>query len=776
MKFRLKLIALVLLIAVVLTATLCACNLLKRNDERYSKQVTAVATYGDRVSVVDLNELYASFYNYYSYIYMYYQYGYISAEQFQSYMSNLDKTFADSNESLARNAIYTLQNVDRLYSIVVNNESAYDAGKVAAMKAASTKGKSYDFKNVKALEQYYIDRANEIKTILDVVSDDYSFINAAIYYANNQMQSLFDKYVEEVRGEFEALTKEEDETPADFNGIELISKPSQLVYETGAASLNLTGMKVVATYANGDTVAIPNKYLIISGFSSSKAVDEQEITVTYGEYSQTFNIKIVEALPDRTVEEEEKEEHDHDKIADLTDNNTKILEHFAFEVKESDYIKDDMTDDEYKAAAQELKIARTAMKRTIEYIEDNYRSYNYYLYLGYNQQIGNANTQQIKNSLPKITQAEIMAKYEELIEKELAAYKGTKYDKSTIENAANNHITHKDYSGEDFGYYYVSHVLFKFDAETQKKIDQLKNEKVANDDVIEAFAKSLYKEITVWESNVDYDAEAECELEECTCPRCANYTGEPLSFDTLEKWYGMDEEFDDPCVSWENGVRTVVCECAACPVNKFTGVVNAWEIVQKLEKEIGEVETLEEKIEVLTSYIYKYNMDPGIFSNLKSKKIGYLMTPEDIDSGMVKDYEEKCNELAAEGIGASGYVVSSDYGIFFILVTGKVADLDDENISKLDDTDYVKLGLHYVTNPNEDTEDAEKAIVVDEDGNEIEYEIGSIGYYIWKALYEEAQSIALKKVQEAFFKQNLDIQYNKDAYKEMIKQIQKGLA
>lgn len=775
MKFRLKLIALVLLVAVILCASLCACNLLKRNDERYSKQITATATYGDRVSVVDVNELYTSFYRYYSYIYQYYQYGYISADQFKSYMSNLDKIFADSNESLARNAIYTLQNIERLSNIVLSNESAYNADKVAAMKAASTKGKTYNFKKMDQLEQYYIDRANEIRTILDVLGEDYSYINNAIYYANNQMKSLFDKYVDEVRSEFDALSKEEDETPENYNGIELVSKPNQLVYETSTKSLNLAGLKVIATYANGDTVVIPNKYLTITGFDSSKAKDDQEITITYGTYTQKFNVDIVEAYTDRSKEAED-EQTDSEKLAELTENNTKILDKFVFEIDEKDYLKEGLTDEEYKEASQELKIARTAMKRTVEYIKDNFRSYDYYLYVAYNEQIGSANTQQITNSVQKITQAEIMAEYEEMIEKELSAYKNSKYDKTTIENGGNSHITHKDYSNEEFGYYYVSHVLFKFDDATQAKIDEFKNEKVANDDVIAEFAKSLIGEITVWESNTEYDADAECVGEVCNCPRCANYNGEPITFDTLEKWYGLDEDFDDPCVSYEDGVRTVVCTCPACPVNKYTGVVNALEIVNALESEINEAKTLEEKVEILTNYIYKYNMDPGIFSNLKGNKLGYLMTPADISSGMVEDYENKCNELVKEGVGASGWVASSDYGVFFILVTGKVADIEDENVSKLEDTDYVKLGLNYVTNPSEKGHDGEKAVVVDENGNEITYELGSIGYYIWHELYEEAVSIELAKVQKAFFEQDLDIQYYKDAYKDLIKNIENGNA
>lgn len=781
MKFRFKLIALVMLMAIAVSAILCACNtdasLLKRNDERYSKQITATATYGDRVSVVDLNELYTSFYRYYSYIYQYYTAGYISAEQFQQYMSNLDQTFADSNESLARNALYVLRNVNELYNLGLKNTDPAKAAKVQAMRDASTANKSYDFSDVKQLEQYYVDRSNEIKAILDVVSADYSYINAAIYYANQQMQTLFDDYVDEVRSEFDALTQDEDTTPEGFTNIVIVSEPNKLVYEVDSkATISLVGMKVVAKYDDAEDVVIPNKYLSISGFDASKAATSQEITVTYGTYSKTFTIDIVAALTDRT-KDAEAEETDSEKIAGLTENNTKILDAFVFEINENDYIKDGLTDEEYKDASRELKIARTAMKRTIDSIEKNFRSYNYYLYVGYNNQVNNAYTQKVSDSI-RISYQEVLDKYNELVEKALSSYATEDYSKSTLENTPFETIVHKNYGEKAFGYYYVSHVLFKFDDETQAKIDEFKNEKVANDEVIAEFAKSLINQITVWESNPDFDKTATCDKEDCDCPRCSKYTGESVKFDTLKKWFGLDETVEnDPCVKFENGERIVTCECDACPVKKYTRVVKAMDVVSEMETALAACgDDLAKKNEVMLDYIYKYNMDPGMFTNL-GKDLDYLMTPEDIDSGMVKDYEEKCEELVTAGVGSYGWVASSDYGVFFIMVTGKVADVNDENVTAIEGTDYVKLGLNYVTNAKAELESGEKPTVYDGE-TEITFEAGSIGYYIWQDLYAEAQSIELKKARDAFFNQYAEsgLEYFPKAYKDLIKNIKNGNA
>lgn len=778
MKFRLKLIVLVVLLALVLSFVLCACDsdmgLLKRNDERYSKQITASATYGGRVSVVDVNELYTSFYRYYSYIYQYYSYGYISAEQFQQYMSNLDQTFADSNESLAKNALYVLRNIDELYKLGLNMTDKAD--KVQTMIANSTVNKEYDFSKVDQLEQYYVDRCNEIQSILEVVCADYSYINNAIHTANEQMESLFDDYVEEVREEFDALIEDNDETPDGFYDIVIVSNPNRLVYEVDSdATINLAGMKVVAKYSNSEDVVIPNRFLTVTGFSASKAAEDQEITVTYGDYSKTFTVDIVTALTDRSEPVEETEEHDHDQeIADATNNNTEILAKFSFEINEEDYKKEGMSDEE---VTREIKIARIAMKRTIDQLEKNYRTYDYYLYVAYGDQVNSAYTQKITSNV-KVTYQEVMDKYNELVEKALSSYKTEDYDKDTIEDSPFETIVHKNYENESFGYYYVSHVLFQFDDDTQKKIDDFKAEKVANDDVIETYAKSLVKEITVWESNREYDADATCEEEECTCPRCSNYNGESIAFDTLKKWFGLDETVEnDPCVSFDaDGKRTVNCTCDACPTKKYLGVVYALDVVNALNEELVACgEDLDKKNEVMYNYIYRYNMDPGMFTNLE-KDLDYLMTPADIDSGMVAEYEAKCEELAASGVGSYGWVVSPDYGVFFIMVTGKVADVNEEKVTRIDEN-YVKLDLDYITNKHADLEDGENPVVSD-GNNEITFEAGSIGYYIWQDLYSEAQSIELAKAKKAF-EGAIDedsLEYFPNTYKDLIKNIENGNA
>lgn len=688
-------------------------------------------------------------------------------------MSNLDQTFADSNESLAKNALYVLRNIDELYKLGLNMTDKAD--KVQTMIANSTVNKEYDFSKVDQLEQYYVDRCNEIQSILEVVCADYSYINNAIHTANEQMESLFDDYVEEVREEFDALIEDNDETPDGFYDIVIVSNPNRLVYEVDSdATINLAGMKVVAKYSNSEDVVIPNRFLTVTGFSASTAAEDQEITVTYGDYSKTFTVDIVTALTDRSEPVEETEEHDHDQeIADATNNNTEILPKFSFEINEEDYKQDGMSDEE---VTREIKIARIAMKRTIDQLEKNYRTYDYYLYVAYGDQVNSAYTQKITSNV-KVTYQEVMDKYNELVEKALSSYKTEDYDKDTIEDSPFETIVHKNYENESFGYYYVSHVLFQFDDDTQKKIDDFKAEKVANDDVIKAYSESLVKEITVWESNREYDADATCEEDACACPRCSNYNGESIAFDTLKKWFGLDDSVkNDPCVSFEDGKRTVNCTCEACPTKKYVGIVNALEVIDDLKAELDACGgDIDKQNEVMYDYIYRYNMDPGMFTNLE-KDLDYLMTPADIDSGMVAEYEAKCEELAASGVGSYGWVVSPDYGVFFIMITGKVADVNEEKVTKIDEN-YVKLDLDYITNKHAKLEDGENPVVSD-GNNEITFEAGSIGYYIWQDLYSEAQSIELAKAKKAFegAVDEDSLAYFPDTYKDLIKNIENGNA
>jgi|GEM_PF-2109059 len=780
MKLKFKLIALVLVVVVALALVLSACNndtgLFRKNQERVGKQITSDATFADRVGIVTLNDLYGSYYNYYQYLYTYYQYGYINASTFQSYFNNLDETFANYNENLAREALFDLKCIDYLYQYFKSN--ATDQTKVANMDAKSTKGKTYNFKDVDELAKFYKERYEEIKAIFECDAD-YYYANKSIKYANDQMQKLFDDYLTEVKAEYaatEAITSD-DETPKGYVGIDLVSLPNRLVYEKDDASLNTTGMVVKALYEDADAVVIPNEFLTISGFDASSVKNDIEISVQYGKYTQTFTIDVVEALPSKGETAEEEEDEDAE-LAELTENNTKLLDYFTFKVEESEYVKEGMTASERKAALKEYKIANTAMNRVTNYLKENYRNFDYYLYSGFMSQLENA-VEHLVNAETVITKAELEAKYDEQVAKELEGYYSTPYGSDSITKET---IVHKSYDatvGNNKGYYYVTQILIRFDEATLAKAVDFDKEKVANEEAFNAYLNSLLPEVTAYTFNPDYDKDATCENEKCDCPRCVNYSGkEHYVFDSLEKWYGLYEgdDFDDPCVD-ENGETT--CTCVACPTQKYADKVNAMDYIAKISQDLDSAATIQEKLAKFNEYVNLINTDSGIFSNIKDGKIGYLMTPEGIDSGMIKAFEEKCDELALNGVGSYGYTIgeySTDkYGIHFIMVTEFVTDESNGTITDIDG-EYCKLGLDYVTDIYAEKEEDETPVILD--GSVLKELVpGSIGYYLWQDMYEQARSTKIGDFRKAFLNEYAEksINYYPKAYKSLIKDIQDGL-
>lgn len=793
------------IITILIVAVLCAsvvllsaCNdtegMFRRNPERSSKQITALSTFGDRVAFVDVNDVYASFYSYYQYLYQYYQYGAISAADFQYYMDNLDTNLAQSNKSLARSALYGLKCIDYMYNYYSAN--CADKTKVNAMIAASTAGHTYDFGKMedgqmKELARFYTERNAEMLAILSCYKD-YSYVNAAIEAANKSMTDMFDSYVKEVRAEYDALEGKDDPTPDGYVNIELESKPIKLVYEVGDSELDTTGLKVNAVYEDDTTVPVLPQYLTIEGFDSKAVADEQTITVTYGKYSRTFEIAIVAARPSREVPAKEEEEENAD--------NSTMTAVYSFTVNDDDYIKDDMTDDQRIEANQELKIARSAMKRLQKNLADNYRTYDMYLYTQLLTQIKSAVADVITAQVT-ITQEQLQAEYDKKVAEAYEGYLTTPYDKSTLDNR--NTIVHPTYTDEDgnasYGHYTVAQVLFKYEAAQSDLITQFKNEKTATDEAILAYSLTLAQDIHTWLSNPDYDAEAVCEDENCNCPHCPNYKGERVEYTDLDAWYSCSAD----------------CTCVACPANKYqTEVVNGVrrpvsvkaldvvdDIAADLQAAVVEGYDLTKYMETINNWAYIANEDEGVFDYIEKDQYGYIMTPEGVDSGMVESFDKACRTLAkyngvaipddvkedlkAEGIyilsangglGSYAYCVST-YGIHFVTLTSYVADSVDENVTlgqKVGDTQYVQLGLNYVTNVFEYEEVTEGNRYKVVNGNETYYVAkGTLAASIYDEIYDKAVSDATGQFQKSFYQEYGDsnITLYPDGYAYMLKQI-----
>ena len=81
-----------------------------------------------------------------------------------------------------------------------------------------------------------------------------------------------------------------------LQSIAVTTPPTKLVYVVGQEA-DYAGIIVTATYADTTTEEIPFSALGFSGFASTAAVDDQVITVSYGNQTTTFTVDIIEKLP-----------------------------------------------------------------------------------------------------------------------------------------------------------------------------------------------------------------------------------------------------------------------------------------------------------------------------------------------------------------------------------------------------------------------------------------------------------------------------------------------
>lgn len=94
---------------------------------------------------------------------------------------------------------------------------------------------------------------------------------------------------ENVTTTFEVTVKEPKVT-----GIKITTAPNKVQYQIGEKA-DWSGMVVSLVYENSKTKVLEDSELIkVEGFDSAKAVESQTITVTYGEYTATFNIAVID--------------------------------------------------------------------------------------------------------------------------------------------------------------------------------------------------------------------------------------------------------------------------------------------------------------------------------------------------------------------------------------------------------------------------------------------------------------------------------------------------
>ena len=117
--------------------------------------------------------------------------------------------------------------------------------------------------------------------------------------------------------------------------------------------------------------------------------------------------------------------------------------------------------------------------------------------------------------------------------------------------------------------------------------------------------------------------------------------------------------------------------------------VSASKVLSDLKLELASKSTNEEKTEVFRDYMYKYNEDPGT----QNAEYAYVIGKE--TSKMVESFTDASRELNNAGqFGAVSELVPSEYGVHIVFYAGQVKNLftiNDVSTFSLSEQDILKL-------------------------------------------------------------------------------------
>lgn len=710
MKKKLLVILLTLVLAVTMIVA-TACNdsgMIVKNQERNFSQVTASVTYADRAAQVDKLDLNATINNFVYQYYSYYQQGYLSQTQYQSVLDNIATSYKQANESLAETEAYTLKCLDELYKRV---QSSGTAEEKAAAAAANTAGKAFNT----------ADRIKEIESVLSLKDRI-----AAVEAYNEEMQTGFDSYREAYEKEMAnaAVTNKSTDNIKELS----ITAPAKTVYEVGE-SINLNGLEVSVVYNDGTTLALERSEFTVTGFSSESVTDSQEVTVTFGNTTATFDVQIIAAKPNRPAMPKDEEEEEKTEIPEL------------FEVSLEKQIAD------AKAAGDDAlyKTLKEAKRRFEKQMSTNYRTYEYYYLSKLKTQAVTA-YEEIVGKAATTTSAEIQAEYQKNLEsqKQALLLGSTTYSSVVEGTGVKTQIVH-----ENDQYFYVQNLLFKITDDLQAKYDAFEKEKVANKDALEAYLNSLIDQTGVYVSNVEYDKDAECEDEECTCVACQNYKGETPGECTDENC---------PCVKCPNK-RFITAEFAE--ENGLTlnanGTINVQDMIGAIYNDLGTVgstdEARAEMLEKFKKWVYMCNDDEGFFTTLTDGKLGYGLSMT--DSSYVENFTALSRALAygtaaekaewhivGEGVGSYGWCYTN-YGIHIVMLSGYALE-DAAAVTDLGNGLYA-LPMNAITD-----------YTAYEAATEDDLAKGTLAYGIKENLLSDAKDELVGAFKKAFYQEEME--------------------
>ena len=688
----------IILITLVLVATMVLTASCVKNEERDLTRATAEITFAGRASQVDKLELNSTVYNFVYRYYYYYQQGYITASDYQKYiLDKIDERFEKANEELAESEAYTLKCINELYWLVMANGT--EAEKAAA-DAAKTVDKAYNV----------ADRIAEIESVLpkkDLIAARKSY--------NDEMKEAFDGYREEY--ETDIANAAPQKSTDNVTAVHIVSAPWKTTYEKGETLLE-NGLKVQVVYNEDEEhpVDLDRADYTVTGFSSDEVKDDVEVTVEFGNKTDKFTVNIIAAKPSRPALPTEEEEDGDEDIPAL------------FEDDLAQRKKDAKNDKE------ELNALVEAERSLLKQMKANYRDYSYYYLSALKKQVVTAYEEIVGNAAEELATAESDGEYARRFAEQS---EDLRLDPSSYSDVVDGTGIKSQIVRKDDGTFYVWNLLLKITDDLEEKYTKLEKKYTATDTAeLERYHKELVNQTLLYVSNPDYDKDATCEEEECTCTACENYTGENPG----------------PCTDPD-------CTCVKCPNKRY--ISKDSDLAVKKGLNISDDDTINVEVardavladlalsavtadstdaeraamlEKFKTWVYMLNDDEGFFTTLSDGKLGYSLTKEGTSSyvenftalsralakwdeaGTDEDVaEERLTwHVVGEGVGSYGWCYTS-YGIHIVMLSAYALPASSAQIG---DTELYSVPMNAVTDyANYDAETEEgtlKKLILDE--------------------------------------------------------------
>lgn len=659
-------VALVLVLLLSITVgTLTGCDeIFKKNAERDAKQVVATVSYDGQTAYVYKHELESSF-NSYSYLYVTY-YG-MSYEQAADYIA----------QSLAQRELLVL---------------------FAKSELVKSKG---------------IDKVPAMVTVEELLSR--SEINRAVENVNADMLSALNTAIEKLINEDDYVTNTDDDENdgyVAYEGDDVVK-----VYFDSQEGSTVSSQKIqLGKTAFEPTAPTRDGYTFYGWYLDADCTNKFDfstaLTAESGLLDSHNRLKLyakwVSYTAPRPVPAEKAEDKDAGYDPDDDSESIVIAPHFfgADGNMTAEYKKlitdrevkleclADLSDEDY--AAKLDKYLDKAVKEIASNLSKTYKSYDYYLEYEMKSLLI-TKLERVIGSSATVTAEEIETRFGALVaqNKESFAGKDTNYESALKSSLATTYF-HK-YSTANERYGFVSNILLKLPEDKTNELLKLATAGVYEKEYIIAQRDEMLKAMTVKVSNPDYDSKYKCDkhtdeegtsCDPMTCPNHVHDDENPLETTTNEG-YNQIIDFKQTDGKWG-----IVYNVKACPENAYLskevpafttgeqiGIVN--QMYASFEKvtaavnaeQLTHVEGVYWMRELATAWLYLVGDDSGsTSSDSNNGGLGYLITPEGKDSSYIEAFTDQARELIAKGTGS--YTVNGEFdgsyvfGDSFIGVSG----------------------------------------------------------------------------------------------------------